>query len=384
MAELRRELRQYFGGAAQRDVQHKALATGISAKEDDTTGGVFQASGSAGIALANGAAKPIGSFEEEESGVFYSGSYRVEHRQIKWEPQQRKLGQLLALDGDKMAKVLAAIGHKQRLDILRTVLQGPLTGPELVERLNMGTTGQLYHHIKALLGADLLVQEERGGRYALPAHRTLPLLLLLAAAADLLDASDYIDMAEVRSNAGVYLGSAGRGGTYDPLVLLRAVVENSIMEHRSGNCSFVALFLHNDGSVTVADNGRGIPVHAFPGSDKPRVQVALTDLGKMAEQAAFVAPGSEKGISIAVANALCARLSVEIRRDGKVFRQDYKHGIPQTSLMPVGVTEETGTSVTFLPDGDIFGPAMDADAIKQYTREISKAYPELLLSIHTD
>ena len=236
------------------------------------------------------------------------------------------------------SKILAALGHKQRLDILRSVLKEPLTGTELVERLNMGTTGQLYHHIKALLGADLLIQEERGGKYSLPGHRALPVLLLLAATSDLLDTSDYLDLAEARSNAGAYLGNSS--DEYNPHLLLQSVLENTILEHQAGYCSVVSIFLHGDGSITVADNGRGIPIQALPNSEKPRVQAVLTEIGRYGNgsSASIIAPGSEKGINIPIVNALSLRLTVEIRRDGRVFRQDYKHGIPQSELLTVGVT----------------------------------------------
>ena len=154
---------------------------------------------------------------DELGRLFYAGQYRGGNASHRWEPQDKQANQLLQLDGDKSAKVLGALAHKQRLDILRLVLQEPLTGPELVERLNMGTTGQLYHHMKALVGADLLVQEERGGTYVIPGHRVLPLLLLLAAASDLMDTTDYIAMTEVRTNAPAYLG--GTDDAYNPHLL---------------------------------------------------------------------------------------------------------------------------------------------------------------------
>ncbi len=228
---------------------------------------------------------------------------------------------MLDLDSDKTAKILA-LGHKQRLDILRSVLKEPLTGTELVERLNMGTTGQLYHHIKALLGADLLIQEERGGKYSLPGRRALPVLLLFAAA-DLLDTSDYLDLAEAR-NTGAYLGNSS--DEYNPHLLLQSVLENTILEHQAGYCSVVNIFLHEDGSITVADNGRGIPIQALPNSEKPRVQAVLTEIGRYGNgsSASIIAPGSEKGINIPIVNALSLKLTVEIRRDGRVYRQDYK------------------------------------------------------------
>lgn len=312
---------------------------------------------------------------DDLGGIFYSGQYRGEKSRYRWEPQERQVNQLLNLDSDKVAKVLSAIGHRQRLDILRTVLQEPVSGSELVERLNMGTTGQLYHHIKALVGADLLAQEERGGQYSIPAHRTLPLLLLMAAASELLDTSDYMELAEARDNAGAYLG--GSKDEYDPHLLLRAVLENTILEHQAGYCSEVGIFLQQDGSITVSDNGRGIPVQALPNTDKSRVQAVLTDIGHYGAGASIAAPGSEKGINIAVVNALSHKLSVEVRREGKVFRQDYKHGIPQTGLLTVGVTKETGTSVTFAPDKDIFGSGFVVGVVSLLVAEVSANYPDL-------
>ncbi|KQX44732.1 ATP-binding protein [Paenibacillus sp. Root444D2] len=317
--------------------------------------------------------------ELELGEVFYSGQYRGEKWRYRWEPQERRVSQLMDLDGEKVAKVLAALGHKQRLDILRSVLKEPLSGSEIVERLNMGTTGQLYHHIKALLGADLLVQEERGGMYSLASHRALPLLLLLAATSDLLDTSDYMELAETRNNASAYLGNTQDG--YDPHHLLWAVLENSILEHRAGFSSEVGIFLQGDGSITVSDNGRGIPVQVLPNTEKSRVQAVLTELSHFTNDS-FVAPGGEKGINIAVVNALSQKLSIEVRREGKVFRQDYKHGIPQTGLLTVGVTKETGTSVTFLPDQEIFKSTFDRDIVAKRIPEIFATYPDLTIHFH--
>ncbi|WP_199615235.1 ATP-binding protein [Paenibacillus alkalitolerans] len=320
--------------------------------------------------------------DEEEGEIFYSGYYRNHNFKYRWGHQERNVSRLLDLDGDKAAKILAALGHKQRLDILRTVLKEPLTGAELVERLNMGTTGQLYHHIKALLGADLLRQEERGGKYSVPGHRSLPLLLLLAASSDLLDASNYIDMADARNNAGVYLGSPAPDG-YDPHLLLWSILENSILEHRAGYCSEVNLFLHQDGSITVSDNGRGIPVSTLPQSRKTKVETVLTDMQQYRLSASYSAPGSEKGISVPVVNALSFRLSVEVRRDGRVYRQDYKYGVPQTDLLTVGVTDETGTSITFEPDRDIFTKSFDINTLQQRISELAVNYPDLRVRLHS-
>lgn len=322
-----------------------------------------------------------GRTETEQGSLFYSGQYRGENRHYRWEPQERQVVQLLELDGEKAAKVLAALGHQQRLDILRTVLKEPLTGPEIVERLNMGTTGQLYHHIKALMAADLLTQEERGGKYSLPSHRSLPLLLLLAATSDLLDTSEYMALAETRTNVNSYLGAPN--SSYDAHYLLRAVMENTILEHQAGYCNQVSLFLHSDGSITVADNGRGIPVQALPNTNKTNLQTVLTDISQFNTSASFVVPGSEKGITIAVVNALSQRLSVEVRREGKIYKQDYKHGIPQSELLTIGVTNETGTSITFVPDKEIFCAPFDISVLSSQINKISDAYPNLTVHFHS-
>lgn len=319
---------------------------------------------------------------DELGGIYYSGQVGGSEWRTVWSPQERRVGRLLETDSDKAAKVLAALGHKQRLDILKSVLKEPLSGSELVERLNMGTTGQLYHHIKALLGADLLVQEERGGKYSLSERRALPLLLLLAAATDLIDTTNYMELSEARDNTGAYLGQSEE--QYDPHALLTAVVENTILEHQAGHCSEVQLIVHADGSVTVADNGRGIPVRALPHSNNPVVQAMLTDISRYTEGAVIMAPGGEKGISIPIVNALSQSLAVEIRRDGYIYRQDYKHGIPQTDLLTVGATKETGTSVTFLPDRDIFLKGVSADRVSEYADQVKSAYPGLDVRFHHD
>ncbi|GIP36987.1 hypothetical protein J31TS4_02670 [Paenibacillus sp. J31TS4] len=309
--------------------------------------------------------------------LYYSGEWKHAEQTIYWEPQQREAADLLGTPADKASKIFAAIGHKQRLEILLAVLKEPLTGTELVERLHMGTTGQLYHHLKALLGADLLVQEERGGRYAVPAHRSLSLLLLLASVTELLDTSNYLDMTEARSNPGIYLGAPEKGG-YDPHQLLWAVMENSILEHKAGYCTEVNLYLHEDGSVTVADDGRGIPVAALAPSGPSIVQRVLTEISRTAGQPA---PEGKKGVEIAVVNALSSSLTVDIRRDGRMYRQSYRNGIPQTGLQQVGETRETGTSVTFLPNAELFAGTVDREVVEARLTEWRLHYPDLRISV---
>ncbi|MFC5448838.1 ATP-binding protein [Paenibacillus aestuarii] len=330
--------------------------------------------------IPNGAQVRSDELERENGALgslFYSGHYHGQNR-FRWDPQQRSVEQLLNLDSDKVAKVLAALAHKQRLDILMAVMREPLTGAEIVERLNMGTTGQLYHHTKALVSADLLVQEERGGKYSLPPHRSLPFLLLLAAGSDLLDASDYMELADARNEAGAYL--AEKNGEYDAHQLLWSVIEYSIMEHQAGFCSEINLILHSERRITVSDNGRGIPTSALPGSDKTPVQAVLTALPRN-PSASVTASAGLKGINMPVVNALSQQLSVEIRRNGKMFRQDYKHGIPQTELLVIGTTEETGTSITLLLDPEIFRSGFDPHIVKQHAAQLIANYPSLRIQV---
>lgn len=319
---------------------------------------------------------------EDSSMIFYSGSYRSAEQVLRQDPQARQADELLGVNSGKAAKVLSALGHKQRLELLLEVWNEPLTGAELVERLNMGTTGQLYHHLKALTGADLLTQEERGGRYTIPLHRRFPILHLLSAVSDLIDTSDYIDMTEARNEAHSYLGTAARGG-HDPHQLLWAVVSNSILEHEAGYCSEMGVYLHDDGSATVADNGRGIPTGLLPQTGQPAVQSVMTKLDLFNDpKQSFVVPGAEKGISIAVVNALSRKLNVEIRRDGGIYRQEYRHGIPQSGLMTVGETNETGTSVTFRPEPELFAGNFNRERIEAQVNELGEAYPGLRIRLH--
>ncbi|MBM7566572.1 helix-turn-helix domain-containing protein [Paenibacillus sacheonensis] len=334
-----------------------------------------------------GSAAPLVAADEQapaQGAVHYAGTFRQENTLLKWEPQERIADELLRFDSDRAAKVLAALGHKQRLDILRSLLEQPQTGTALVEQLQMGTTGQLYHHIKAMAGADLLRQEERGGAYSVQPRRLLPILLLLAAVNDLSDTSDYIDMTAVRERADDYLGSAIIPGNCDPHALLWAVLENALMEYEAGYCSDIDLFLH-DTSITVADNGRGIPTSLLGGTGTERtwLHAVMTDLRQLAIQGAEVAvPGSAKGINIAVVNAMSTQLQVEVRREGKISRQSYKHGIPQHPLLTIGMTAETGASVTFEPDPELFAGRFDRAQIQARAEAIRAAYPALRIHVH--
>jgi DNA gyrase subunit B len=161
----------------------------------------------------------------------------------------------------------------------------------------------------------------------------------------------------VRKRPGMYIGSTGVMGLHH---LVYEVVDNSVDEALAGFCSEVSVTIHPDNSVTVLDNGRGIPVAVMEKEGRPAVEVVLTVLhsgGKFGSGGGYKVSGGLHGVGVSVVNALSERLFVEIRRDGHVFSQEYSRGGPKGDLAkgePLPAGTPTGTSVTFLPDADVF------------------------------
>jgi DNA gyrase subunit B len=161
----------------------------------------------------------------------------------------------------------------------------------------------------------------------------------------------------VRKRPGMYIGSTGVMGLHH---LVYEVVDNSVDEALAGFCSEVSVTIHPDNSVTVVDDGRGIPVATMDKEGLPAVQVVLTVLhsgGKFGEGGGYKVSGGLHGVGVSVVNALSERLDIDIRRDGHSFSQEYSRGAPQTELIKGEALDPdaaTGTSVTFLPDADIF------------------------------
>jgi DNA gyrase subunit B len=161
----------------------------------------------------------------------------------------------------------------------------------------------------------------------------------------------------VRKRPGMYIGSTGVMGLHH---LVYEVVDNSVDEALAGFCTKVSVTVHPDNSVTVTDDGRGIPVAIMEKEGLPAVQVVLTVLhsgGKFGDGGGYKVSGGLHGVGVSVVNALSEQLHVEIRRDDHVFTQDYVRGAPQSELvkgekLPAGAP--TGTTVTFLPDADVF------------------------------
>jgi len=178
-------------------------------------------------------------------------------------------------------------------------------------------------------------------------------------------------MEAVRRRPSMYIGSTGPRGLHH---LVYEVVDNSIDEALAGFCENILVEVRADGSVSVTDDGRGIPVDMHPTQKKPALEVVMTMLhaGGKFDKSSYKVSGGLHGVGVSVVNALSEWLEVEVSRDGAVYRQRYERGEATTALETAGKRKKSGTKVTFLPDSQVFDSIeFNSETLAQKLRELA-------------
>ena len=175
----------------------------------------------------------------------------------------------------------------------------------------------------------------------------------------------------IRRRPSMYIGSTGKDGLHH---LVYEVVDNSVDECLAGVCTLIKVSINEDGSVTVEDNGRGIPIEKHPQYGVSALEIAMTKLhaGGKFDKKSYVISGGLHGVGVTCVNALSKKFIVEVKIEGSHYRQEYSRGKPQYSVKKVGSAEDTGTKITFWPDDEIFSTLkFDYLVLETRLRELS-------------
>ena len=175
----------------------------------------------------------------------------------------------------------------------------------------------------------------------------------------------------VRKRPAMYIGDVGKRGLHH---LVWEVVDNSIDEAMAGFCDLIIITIENDGSISVEDNGRGIPVDIHKKEGKSGLELVMTVLhaGGKFDKDTYKVSGGLHGVGVSVVNALSEKCKAEIHRDGSVYTQRYQHGVAQAGVEKTGTTNKTGTILNFMPDYNVFeGQVYDFNIIDERLRELA-------------